>query len=88
MRAQLSATGGGGWIPFGLSSWSWMPEGPLRAMSWGIKGEEGIRRAVVDAVRRDDVGSSHDLCRVSTVTGDNPRIRQHRIKRSGFSTCS
>jgi hypothetical protein len=88
MRAQLSATGGGGWIPFGLSSWSWMPEGPLRAMSWGIKGEEGIRRAVVDAVRRDDVGSSHDLCRVSTVTGDNPTIDQHRTKRRAFSTGS
>ena len=37
-----------------------------------MKGEEGIRRAVVDAFRSDEAGSSHDLCRVSTVTGDNP----------------
>lgn len=71
MRDQLSWTGGGGWIPFGLSSWSWIPEAGLRTGS--EKEEEGRRRAVVEVDRMDGEGASQDACRGTCRL--NPGIR-------------
>jgi hypothetical protein len=56
-------------MPFGLSSWSWIPEAGLRTGSE----EEGRRRAVVEVDRMDGEGASQDACRGTCKL--NPGIR-------------
>jgi len=49
-------------MPFGLSSWSWIPEEDLtRGCS-----EEGTRRAVVEVARMEGEGASQDAWRGGT----------------------
>lgn len=72
MRAQLSATGGGGWIPLGLSSCNCIPVANLRG-SGGLRADEGVRRAVVEVDRNEGVGASQEACLGGTCN-DNPVI--------------
>ena len=78
MRCQLSTTGGGGWIPLGLSSCNCIPDGNLRGS--GFKAEEGVRRAVVDVERREGEGASQEACLGGTCN-DRPVVSIARDER-------
>ena len=71
MRAQLSATRGGGWIPLGLNSCNCIPV-TLRG-SGGLRADEGVLRAVVEVDRNEGVGASQEACLGGTCN-DNPVI--------------